>query len=693
MVNRRQSIENQHQSIETKSSKFRPLAFAIALAFSGTASHSAQAATYTVTNGADSGIGSLRKAIEDSNDVTPGQADTINFNLIPGLTIDIQTELVITDSVTITGPTAGDASSITLDALGTSRHISANFPFASEGNSITLENITLRNGKTTGDGELGGAIEVNSADLILNHSHVLASSTSGDYSPGGGIYVFYGNATFTQSTISGNSTSGTNATGGGVYVATGNATLIGSIISGNSTSGTDGRGGGLSVDDGDAILNQSTVSFNSTNGDRSQGGGLYVDDYTTLIQSTVSGNSTIDNNSPGGGLSASDAILTQSTVSNNYTFANDNSSGGGLSVYNVTLNETTLSGNRTFGSLTTGGGLFNRFGGSTTLNQSTVSSNTSGSGLGAGIWTTGNTTIKQSTIAFNNGEGLSVSTNSNSVIITNSILAGNNGATNGNFENRDAGANSTNNIDIAYGVFGDPLSEITGNSLGTVMNNNPVLDDLQHNGGLTQTHNPIFSFSSPVLNAGSNFLTNVFGFENEQRGNSFPRIKDTKVDIGAVEFHHIENGASLALNPDEVVTRRDLARELLKVKLGSLFVPPFADGGSYSDVQVGDVNADWIEEFKTAAFTEGCATQKYCGNMVVTREQMAIVFLKTKYGFDHTPTDMGISFTDVAPASFNASWINDLSGKGFTQGCDTNKFCPKEPVTREWFDSLLSNLP
>ena len=88
-----------------------------------------------------------------------------------------------------------------------------------------------------------------------------------------------------------------------------------------------------------------------------------------------------------------------------------------------------------------------------------------------------------------------------------------------------------------------------------------------------------------MINAGNNLFPSIFGFLNDQRGSGVPRIKDTTVDIGAVELQNIENGASLPLNPNEILTRRDMARELLKVRLALYFplfvpfIPSYALGG------------------------------------------------------------------------------------------------------------------
>src|SRR5215218_9088235 len=63
----------------------------------------AWAATYTVTKKADSGAGSLRRAINDA-DTTTGVADTINFNLGSAATITLTSSQLppITDGAGLT---------------------------------------------------------------------------------------------------------------------------------------------------------------------------------------------------------------------------------------------------------------------------------------------------------------------------------------------------------------------------------------------------------------------------------------------------------------------------------------------------------------------------------------------------------------------------------------------------------------
>ena len=355
MSNRFRSKVAKRQSKTSQTFTYRPLAFAIALAISGTLPSVAKAATYTVYNVADSGVDSLRAAVDLAN-ANPGD-DAIVFDLTAGSTITLASELSITESVTITGPTAGDAGSIILDGGASGgasiRHINAGGFASNSGQTITLENMTLTNGKYDGShrtysGYGGGSVYIKNANLILNSSVVSNNSTIGDFANGGGIFSYFGSVTLNQSTITGNSTAGNYADGGGLFIGIGASVLItDSTISNNSTVGDYADAGGILIRSGSGVIRQSTISGNST---KAKGGGLYIrNGYLTLTQSTVSDNTAIGTSGKGGGVYAqnSNTTINQSTI-----FLNSSTAGaGGISAdmntvnHGVTLTNSILSYN------------------------------------------------------------------------------------------------------------------------------------------------------------------------------------------------------------------------------------------------------------------------------------------------------------------------------------------------------------
>src|ERR1019366_6206699 len=105
----------------------------------------AAAATYTVTNANDSGPGSLRQAITNSN--TAGGTNTITFTV--GGTITLASELpVITSAVTING----GGNNPTVSGNNQFRVFFVDAPSA----TINISNLTIANGHANGGNGGGG---------------------------------------------------------------------------------------------------------------------------------------------------------------------------------------------------------------------------------------------------------------------------------------------------------------------------------------------------------------------------------------------------------------------------------------------------------------------------------------------------------------------------------------------------------
>jgi len=221
--------------------------------------------------------------------------------------------------------------------------------------TLTLNDLTLRNGRVTWHESFGGAIESHGTVVLTNstlsdnfaemsggaiHHHgpgalVLVNSTvSGNFSgcpghvdigaqgTGGGITISGGVASLTNSTVSGNTASSYRGCcdnvfdctgscdpwgrGGGVAVGSGSLSVTNSTISGNLANLL---GGGASIRSGSLSVTNSTISDNLA----SRGGGFEVRDYNanvSLANTIVAGNSVFeapwsgDVNCDGGGCAA-----------------------------------------------------------------------------------------------------------------------------------------------------------------------------------------------------------------------------------------------------------------------------------------------------------------------------------------------------------------------------------------------------
>ena len=246
---------------------------AISFALVCAAAVSAYATTITVTNTNDSGPGSLRQALVDSQD-----GDTIDFDpSLKGQTISLTSaELFINKSITISGLGPN------LLAVSRAQNAPAFRIFnLMPGRSVTIQGLTISNGLAPEFGCGGGILDEGSSLSLINCT-VSGNSTDGI---GGGICAD-ANATLTidSSTLSGNYAGDY---GGGI-ANSGTLTINNSTLSGNRGEFTGGAI--LNGFNGDASL---TVSNSTLSGNTTQlhGGGIFNEGQSAIGNSTLSGNS------------------------------------------------------------------------------------------------------------------------------------------------------------------------------------------------------------------------------------------------------------------------------------------------------------------------------------------------------------------------------------------------------------------
>jgi predicted outer membrane repeat protein len=306
------------------------------------------ATTFTVTNTADSGAGSLRQAVLDANN-NPG-ADLVVFDASSTGTITLTSgDIDITDDVMITGLGAADSIisgnnnsrifyiynsdaplTVSISGLTMTEGASANYggAIANWGNDLTLSSVVLTGNETTGT---GGAIHSqasaspntdSNAPLTIIDS-AISDNTSSD--EGGGIaHIDAGDLVVTDTIISGNQSANR---GGGVYSKrVGNISISESTVQDNS-SASSGAGAYIKYV-GDVSIDSSTFDQNVAVDD---GGGLYatVTDSFTMTNSTVSGNQGLDGAGAQLGVNG-DVLIANSTFVEN---AGSQSAGEGGALY------------------------------------------------------------------------------------------------------------------------------------------------------------------------------------------------------------------------------------------------------------------------------------------------------------------------------------------------------------------------
>ncbi|MDB5308259.1 MAG: polymorphic outer membrane protein, partial [Gemmataceae bacterium] len=369
--------------------------------------------TFTVLNTSDSGPGSLRAAVTAAN-TAPG-ADVIEF--AGGLhgTISLTTgQLGITDDLTVAGP---GANRLTVSGSDASRVFDVG-----AGKTVTIADLTIAHGASTGGLGGGGILNEAGATLILTHTALTsntATATSNAVDVFGGGLLNEGTATVVSSTFRGNRAVGGGGgsffggSAGGAIDNFGGATLTvtGSTFVNNQALGTGagnfGIGGAIENNAGfantapsTATINNSVFTGNLAGGADAKGNGGALDNEGTGATMTVS-NSLVAGNQSGGSTSASGIggglmnysgstfTVLDSTISGNLAAAGPGTTQNGGGIENqtatMTVSNSKIVGNRSVGGdgangVTTfgealGGGIMNVFGGTLTVLSSTITGN------------------------------------------------------------------------------------------------------------------------------------------------------------------------------------------------------------------------------------------------------------------------------------------------------------------------------
>ena len=237
--------------------------------------------TFSVTNVNDAGVGTLRRAINDSN-AAPGQTNTITFNIGSGLQrISLLSALpVITTPVVIDGSTAAGYSTSPLIALdGTNAGAGSNglvfsatatgsvvkalniCSFAGDGIDVNADNVTLE-ANFIGTGAGGGRAYPNLASGIVVRASNVTIGGVNLLNPDGSIGVRNGNI------VSGNGGSGVVLAGSGNTVQ-GNFIGVNAVGTAAIANGGDGvavQGASSNIIGGNTPGAQNVISGNLDHG-------------------------------------------------------------------------------------------------------------------------------------------------------------------------------------------------------------------------------------------------------------------------------------------------------------------------------------------------------------------------------------------------------------------------------------------
>ena len=139
-----------------------------------------------------------------------------------------------------------------------------------------------------------------------------------------------------------------------------------------------------------------------------------------------------------------------------------------------------------------------------------------------------------------------------------------------------------------------------------------------------------------------------------------------------------------AYGVDQGTKRQQMAVFLLKAEHGLCYTPPPCVG-TFPDVPCSLTFAPWIEALAAEGITTGCGGGNFCPDAFVTRRQMAVFLLKTRYGSSYAPPDCTGLFGDVlCPSAPAVNFIEELYNEHVTGGCQASPllYCPDGTSTR-----------
>ena len=91
----------------------------------------------------------------------------------------------------------------------------------------------------------------------------------------------------------------------------------------------------------------------------------------------------------------------------------------------------------------------------------------------------------------------------------------------------------------------------------------------------------------------------------------------------------------------------------------------------------------FVTKLVSNGITVGVGGGNYGVDQATLRQQMAVFLLKARHGLCYVPPACAGTFADVPCPSTFANWIEALAAEGITGGCGGGNYCPTSPVRRD----------
>ena len=143
-------------------------------------------------------------------------------------------------------------------------------------------------------------------------------------------------------------------------------------------------------------------------------------------------------------------------------------------------------------------------------------------------------------------------------------------------------------------------------------------------------------------------------------------------------------GETSTFCPGALLTRGQMAPVVLLAREGAGYTPPACTAPSmFPDVPADDPFCPWIEELARRGAVAGCGPFGYCPTRAVTRQEFAVVLVKTLDAAVSPPPCVPPNiYPDVPETSPYCRWIEELARRGMVADCGGGNYCPTARVTR-----------
>ncbi len=141
-----------------------------------------------------------------------------------------------------------------------------------------------------------------------------------------------------------------------------------------------------------------------------------------------------------------------------------------------------------------------------------------------------------------------------------------------------------------------------------------------------------------------------------------------------VEVHADVEGAGSLADEDVVVLGESEQDE------------PDASGHSFTDIP-GTFYEDAVTALYDLGVVQGCAEDEFCAGQELTRGQVATI-LDRALELSSDDVELATTFVDTAD-NVHATSIEAVTQAGLAAGCDEDRFCPDDPITRAQLATVL----